>query len=51
MILFNPELGDKGVYTFPESINPKINDKGCVVFERVFFKTTFQHINHAASIG
>ena len=38
--------GDKGVYAFPKSINPKVNVIAWLEFELAYYDVTVQHFNH-----
>ena len=48
MVLFNPQLEDKGV-TLPNAISPKVNVIAWVEFELAYFEATVQHFNYYAA--
>ena len=48
-VLFNPQLGNKGVHTFPKSISSKVNEITRLVFELAYFEATVQHFSYEDS--
>ena len=46
MILFNQQLRDKGVHTFPNGIILKVNVIARVEFELAYFKAVVQQFSH-----
>ena len=49
MVLFNPNLGDKGIHTFPKVISPKVNAPVLPEFERADYDATVLHVSHNVS--
>ena len=48
VVLFNPWMGRKGVYTFPKGICLKVNVIAQLEFELVYYDPIVQHFNHYA---
>ena len=46
MVLFNPELGVRGVITFPMGISPRVSGIALLEFELAYSDVVVQHFNH-----